>query len=68
MALMAIVNLIAIALLGKWAFGAFTDYQRQEESGQDPIFVADGNSDFPAAIPGDVWNAATAALSLHAGT
>jgi len=57
MALMAIVNLIAISLLGKWAFGAFTDYQRQEAAGQDPIFVADGNTDLPGELPGDVWNA-----------
>jgi len=57
MALMAIVNLIAITLLGKWAFGAFADYQRQESSGQDPIFVADSNTDLPGELPGDVWNA-----------
>ena len=57
MALMAIVNLVAISLLGKWAFGAFTDYQRQETAGQDPIFVADGNTDLPSELPGDVWNA-----------
>ena len=56
MALMAIVNLIAISLLGKWAFGAFKDYQRQEALGQDPIFVADGNTDLPGNLPGDVWN------------
>ena len=58
MALMAIVNLIAISLLGKWAFGAFTDYQRQEALGNDPIFVADGNTDLPGELPGEVWNAA----------
>jgi AGCS family alanine or glycine:cation symporter len=37
---MAIVNLIPITLLRKWAFGAFTDYQGQEAAGRDPIFVA----------------------------
>ena len=57
MALMAIVNLVAISLLGKWAFGAFIEYQRQEAAGQDPIFVADGNTDLPSELPGDVWNA-----------
>ena len=57
MALMAIVNLVAISLLGKWAFGAFKDYQRQEALGQDPIFVADGNTDLPGELPGDVWTA-----------
>jgi AGCS family alanine or glycine:cation symporter len=56
MALMAIVNLIAISLLGKWVFAAFTDYQRQEALGQDPIFVADADADLPGELPGDVWN------------
>src|SRR5699024_6268477 len=40
MALMAMVNLLAILLLGKWAFGTFADYRRQEELGVDPVFVA----------------------------
>jgi AGCS family alanine or glycine:cation symporter len=57
MAFMAIVNLVAISLLGKWAFGAFQDYQRQEKLGQDPIFVADQNTDLPGELPGDVWTA-----------
>jgi AGCS family alanine or glycine:cation symporter len=57
MALMAIVNLIAITLLGKWAFGCFRDYQRQEALGKDPIFVAESNTDLPGELPGEVWNA-----------
>ncbi|MEP6561925.1 MAG: alanine/glycine:cation symporter family protein [Nakamurella sp.] len=57
MAFMTLVNLVAIVMLGKWAFGAFDDYQRQAALGVDPVFVAEGNSDIPAGLPGDVWNA-----------
>lgn len=57
MALMAMVNLSAILLLGKWAFGTFTDYQRQEALGIDPVFVAEGNPDLPGPLPDDVWQA-----------
>lgn len=38
MALMAIINLIAIALLGKIAFAALADYQKQKKSGKNPVF------------------------------
>lgn len=38
MGLMAIINLIAIALLGKIAFAALADYQKQKKSGKDPVF------------------------------
>jgi AGCS family alanine or glycine:cation symporter len=35
---MALVNLIAIALLGRIAFSALRDYRRQRAAGQDPTF------------------------------
>ena len=39
MALMAITNLIAIALLGKFAFKALEDYRSQKKAGiKDPVF------------------------------
>ncbi|MGE7878142.1 alanine/glycine:cation symporter family protein [Peribacillus muralis] len=38
MGLMAIINLVAIALLGKIAFAALADYQKQKKSGQNPVF------------------------------
>lgn len=39
MALMAITNLIAIALLGKFAFKALDDYRKQKNNGiKDPVF------------------------------
>ncbi|MGN0144365.1 MAG: alanine/glycine:cation symporter family protein [Clostridium sp.] len=41
MALMAITNLIAIALLGKFAFKALDDYRAQKKAGiKDPVFKA----------------------------
>jgi AGCS family alanine or glycine:cation symporter len=39
MGLMAVVNLIAIMLLGKIAFLALKDYQEQRKRGQNPIFT-----------------------------
>lgn len=41
MASMAIVNLIAIVLLGKIAFAALRDYLRQRRAGEDPTFHVD---------------------------
>ncbi|CDD75739.1 amino acid carrier protein [Cryptobacterium sp. CAG:338] len=41
MAFMAIVNLVAIFLLGKWAFKALEDYTRQRNRGLNPVFVSD---------------------------
>ncbi|AYE35447.1 alanine/glycine:cation symporter family protein [Clostridium septicum] len=38
MGLMAIINLIAILLLGKIAFKALADYNKQRKEGKDPIF------------------------------
>ncbi|GGH88299.1 AGCS family alanine or glycine:cation symporter [Pullulanibacillus pueri] len=38
MALMAIVNLVAIALLGNIAFAVLKDYIRQKKEGKDPLF------------------------------
>ncbi|MEF9991579.1 MAG: alanine/glycine:cation symporter family protein [Romboutsia sp.] len=41
MGIMAIINLIAIAMLGKYSFIALTDYSIQKKSGiKDPIFEA----------------------------
>jgi AGCS family alanine or glycine:cation symporter len=38
MALMTIVNLIAIALLGKYAVRCIEDYVRQRRAGRDPVY------------------------------
>lgn len=40
MGLMAIINLIAITLLGKIAFSALSDYTKQRASGKDPVFYS----------------------------
>lgn len=40
MGLMATVNILAILLLGKTAFKALRDYERQKKAGKDPVFVA----------------------------
>lgn len=53
MALMAIINLIAIALLGKFAFKALDDYKTQKKAGiKNPIFKA---SSIPGLKNVDEW-------------
>ena len=44
MGIEAIINIIVILILGKWAFAALEDYKAQKRKGLDPVFVAD---DFP---------------------
>jgi AGCS family alanine or glycine:cation symporter len=56
MALMAIANLVAICLLGKWAFAAIRDYHRQSAQGKQPVFVA-SEADLPGVLDGDIWDA-----------
>ena len=56
MAAMATVNLVAIALLGKWAFGALADFEAMRREGRDDKFVGRGNSHLPGDLPGDVWD------------
>ena len=41
MGLMAIENLIAIVVLGKWAFKALEDYEEQKKAGKDPIYLSE---------------------------
>jgi alanine or glycine:cation symporter, AGCS family len=40
MGFMAIINLIAIFLLGKIAYAALNDYMKQKKEGKDPVFHA----------------------------
>ena len=41
MAVMAIINLIAITALGKFAYRALEDYRKQKKNGiKDPVFKA----------------------------
>lgn len=53
MGFMAIVNLIAILLLGKWALAALDDYTRQRKQGIDPVFVSSSIKGMPAT---DCWH------------
>ena len=53
---MAIINIVSIVMLGKWAFGALQDYLRNRER----PFVATGNPSMPGELPTDIW--------VHGGT
>lgn len=55
MGLMALVNLVAIVLLAKWALAALNDYDRQAVAGLDPVFVAE-EAGLPKTLPGDIWS------------
>jgi AGCS family alanine or glycine:cation symporter len=54
MALMAITNLVAISLLGNWAFAAVRDFHRQSARGKEPVFIA-SEADLPGVLDGDIW-------------
>ena len=47
MGFMAMINLVAILLLGKWALRALDDYTAQRKAGQDPVFVASSIEGLP---------------------
>lgn len=54
MGFMAIINLVAILLLGKWALKALDDYGRQRKAGKNPVFCADSVPGMPAT---EFWHA-----------
>ncbi|MCL6573718.1 MAG: alanine:cation symporter family protein [Bacillus sp. (in: Bacteria)] len=55
MGLMAIINLIAIILLGKIAFAALADYKKQKANGQNPVFYT---SNFEGLENVEAWEKA----------
>ena len=55
MGFMAIVNLTAILLLGKWAFAALADYEQIRATGREPVFASAGNASMPGDLNTDVW-------------
>ncbi|WP_155371240.1 alanine/glycine:cation symporter family protein [Catellatospora vulcania] len=55
MALMALVNLTAILLLSKWAFGMLDDFEAAARLGREPAFTATGNPHLPKPLDTDVW-------------
>ncbi|WP_324649911.1 alanine/glycine:cation symporter family protein [Georgenia sp. H159] len=54
MGLMALVNLVAIILLGRWALAALRDYE-QFRGKELQGFLGRGNPLLPADLPGDIW-------------
>lgn len=56
MGLMAIINLIAILALGKYAHAAWADYRRQRAAGvTDPVFTRNTIPELARVLPADVW-------------
>ena len=48
MGIEAVINIVVIFILGKWAFAALEDYDKQKAQGLDPVFVADDFAGMPA--------------------
>ncbi|HEY1622728.1 MAG TPA: alanine/glycine:cation symporter family protein [Streptosporangiaceae bacterium] len=55
MGVMALVNLTAIVLLSRWAFGALKDYDASLAAGLQPRFTLTGNPRLPAGLRSDAW-------------
>ena len=55
MAFMAIINLIAIALLGKYVFVLFDDFIAQLKEGKEPVFDPKLLPELKGKIDEDVW-------------
>ena len=53
MGLEAVINIVVILILGKWAFAALEDYKAQKKRGLDPVYVA---SDFPGMPATECWH------------
>ncbi|MGG0237245.1 alanine/glycine:cation symporter family protein [Bacillus rhizoplanae] len=64
MGFMVITNLIAIALLGKFAFAALKDYVRQKKQGKDPVFHA---SSIPGLKNAECWEDSVAGKEKQVG-
>ena len=47
MGFMAIINLVTILILGKWALRALDDYSRQKKAGVNPVFHAESIPGLP---------------------
>ena len=65
LALMTILNLVAVLWLSRWVFAALRDYDGQRARGvAEPAFVATGNPLLPCRLPGDVWTGERAAARV----
>lgn len=49
----AIINIIVILILGKWALACFRDYETQLKAGKDPVFLA---SSIPGLPKTECWH------------
>ncbi|SHE26395.1 alanine/glycine:cation symporter family protein [Actinomyces glycerinitolerans] len=69
LALMTILNLVAVLWLSGWVVATLRDYDAQMRDGvAEPVFIASGNPLLPGELDGDVWTADRAILrqdSLH---
>ena len=62
MGVMAVINIVAIVLLGKWCFGVLRDWEAQRKALvageiEEIRFVSTDNPYLPRELPGDVWAA-----------
>ncbi|MDO5746073.1 MAG: alanine/glycine:cation symporter family protein [Actinomycetaceae bacterium] len=51
----AIINLIAVLMLAKWARGALKDWNAQRAERKKPVFISTDNKYMPAELPGRIW-------------
>jgi len=68
MGLMALVNLVAISLLGGFAFATLRDWERQKSAGaSEPHFVA-ASAGLPRPLEGDIWAGAETPVPSAVGS
>ncbi len=60
MGLMAMVNLVSILLLGRWALGALRDYTQGRRQDEWPRFRGVDNPHLPGDLDNEVWGPGTA--------
>lgn len=70
MGIMATINIFAITIMGRWAFGALRDWESQYaqlKAGEiDEIrFVSTDNKLLPGKLPGDVWSSENAGVHVN---
>lgn len=53
MGIEAVINIVVILMLGKWAFAALEDYKQQKAAGLNPVFEADK---FPGMPATECWH------------
>lgn len=53
MGIMAVLNILSLFFLGKWALLALKDYDKQRKQGLDPVFYAD---DYPELPKTECWH------------